>query len=69
MVRTKIQASMILNRLHDCVSGKLELTSNQVKAAQILLAKAIPDLQRTELTGKDGKDLQLVQASNSDSKL
>jgi hypothetical protein len=54
MVRAKIQASVIIRRLHDCLMGKVALTSEQIRAAQILLAKSVPDLQRTEHSGPDG---------------
>lgn len=56
-VRSKIQASQLINRLSDHVNGKVELSSTQVKAAEILLKKSIPDLSSVEMTGKDGKDL------------
>jgi hypothetical protein len=69
MVRTKIQASQIINRLTDCVMGKTDLTSEQVAAARILLGKSVPDLQRTELTGKDGGPMTLVQALPGDQNL
>lgn len=39
------------------VDGEIELASTQVKAAQILLSKVVPDLARTEHSGPDGKDL------------
>ena len=35
--------------------GEVELTPTQIKAAQLLLSKLVPDLARTELTGKDGQ--------------
>jgi hypothetical protein len=59
MVRDKIQASQIINRLTDCVNGEVELSSQQVAAARILLDKSIPSLSSTELTGEDGGPLQV----------
>jgi hypothetical protein len=53
-VRAKIQASQLINRLHEHAFGKIELTSQQVKSIDILLRKAIPDLSAVELSGKDG---------------
>lgn len=50
--REKIQAAQIINRLHGCVMGTVELTAQQVAAAKVLLAKVLPDLQATELTGE-----------------
>lgn len=43
--RQKIQASALVNRLHKCVMGEVELTAQQVNAAKTLLNKVLPDLQ------------------------
>jgi len=43
-VRGKIQASMIINRLTDYFTGKLDLDVGRVNAAKILLNKVLPDL-------------------------
>ena len=58
--RLKIQTSMLINRLTDFVNSKVELNPAQVTAALGLLKKSLPDLQAAELTGKDGKDLNLL---------
>lgn len=50
-VRTKIKTSMLINRLSDHVLKDVELSATQVRAAEILLKKTIPDLSATELTG------------------
>ena len=50
--RAKIQAAQIINRLHLCIMGKVELTSAQVSAAKTLLGKVLPDLTATELSGE-----------------
>jgi hypothetical protein len=42
--RAKIQTSQIANRLSDHVFGKVEMSPTQVKAAEILLRKTLPDL-------------------------
>lgn len=47
-VRGRIQTSMLINRLSDHVFGKVELTPSQVRSAEILLKKTIPDLSATE---------------------
>ena len=52
--KEKIQASQIMNRLLKHVEGEIELSGTQVKAADILLKKVVPDLARTENTGADG---------------
>lgn len=43
-----------MNRLLKHVEGEIELSGTQVKAADILLKKVVPDLARTENTGVDG---------------
>ncbi|CAB4164671.1 hypothetical protein UFOVP826_68 [uncultured Caudovirales phage] len=40
--------------------GEVELTSIQIKAAQLLMSKLIPDLARTELTGADGGAINIT---------
>lgn len=44
MVRDKIRASQLVNRLEDHVFGETELTATQVTAALGLLKKCVPDL-------------------------
>lgn len=58
--KENIRTSKLMARLHDCALGEVEMTATQIKAAQIVLAKVVPDLARTEHTGKDGKDLTMV---------
>lgn len=54
-IRVKIQASQLINRLRDHVLGKVDLSATQVRAAEILLKKAIPDLSQIQGTGDDGQ--------------
>ena len=63
-----IRASVLMRRLSDCAEGKVEMNNVQVKAAQVVLAKIVPDLARTELTGKDGGAI-IVHAKESDEQL
>ena len=49
--RLKIQTSQLINRLTDHINGTVELSSTQVRAAEILLKKSLPDLTSQELTG------------------
>jgi hypothetical protein len=53
MVREKIRASQLVNRLEDHVLGEVEMSGTQVTAALGLLKKIIPDLsaQQVELSG------------------
>ena len=57
-VRDKIQASQLVNRLTQCAMGEVELTSQQIKAIEILLSKTIPDLKAVEVTGGNGGALK-----------
>ena len=52
--RAKIQASQLMNRLAAHVEGVVDLSPTQVRAAEILLKKTVPDLARTEVTGAEG---------------
>jgi hypothetical protein len=64
MVRTKIQASQLVNRLTKHAFGEVEMTQTQVSAAKILLDKALSNApQITELTGAEGGPVQ-VQSIN-----
>jgi hypothetical protein len=49
--RSRIQTGVILKRLQDHLSGALELSTTQIKAAEILLRKSIPDLSATTISG------------------
>jgi len=60
MVREKIKASQLVNFLQNHVLGRKKATATQLKAADILLRKCIPDLNRTEVTGKDGGPVESV---------
>lgn len=44
MVREKIRASQIINRLENHALGECDMTPTQVKAAEVLLRKTLPDL-------------------------
>lgn len=52
--KAKIKASMLVNRLYDHALGANEMTQSQIKAAQIVLGKIVPDVARTEVTGDGG---------------
>jgi hypothetical protein len=46
--RARIQVSQIINRLEKHILGLIELSPTQVRSAEILLKKRIPDLSSTE---------------------
>lgn len=50
-VRQRIRTSMLLNRLHDHILGKIKMDGSQVTAALGLLKKAVPDLSAVEMSG------------------
>ena len=60
-VRKKIQASQLINRLTDHAFDKIEMSSTQVKAAEILLKKSIPDLSQVQGTGDDGEHEMVIK--------
>lgn len=49
-VRSKIQASQLINRLSDHVLGDVDLSNSQVRACEVLLRKVLPDLSSVELS-------------------
>jgi hypothetical protein len=51
-VRERIKTSMLINRLSDHANGKVEMSATQVRAAEILLRKAVPDLSAVEHSGE-----------------
>jgi hypothetical protein len=56
--REKLQVSAIFNRLNGCAMGTVEMTSAQLKAAELILRKVVPDLSRVESTGVNGGPVQ-----------
>ena len=67
-VRKKIQASQLINRLEKHVYGDVELSTTQVRAAEILLKKCIPDLSQIQGTGTDGAlTVEIVRYASQDS--
>ncbi len=51
MVIEKIRATQIIKRLAKHVAGKLEMSPTQVRAAEILLKKCVPDRKSVEHSG------------------
>jgi hypothetical protein len=42
-LRAKVKAGMAINRLNNHMAGRLEMSATQVRAAEILLRKVMPD--------------------------
>jgi hypothetical protein len=51
VVRRRIRATQLMRRLAKHALGKLDMTVTQIKAAEILLRKVVPDLKAVEHTG------------------
>ena len=47
--RDKIRATALVKRLQQHVFGEVEMTPSQIKAAETLLKKILPDLQSVEM--------------------
>jgi hypothetical protein len=58
--KEKIKASVIGLRLYEHMQGLNEMTPTQIKAADILLKKLVPDLGRTEHVGDGGGEIKTV---------
>lgn len=50
--REKIRIGMLLNHLRNHVLGRVEMTPTQVRAAEILLRKVLPDQASVEHSGE-----------------
>lgn len=57
--REKIQTSQLINRLQSHVNGEVELTNSQVRAAEVLLKKTIPDLATLKHEGNEDSPVKV----------
>ena len=62
-VRTKIQASQLINRLQNHALGEVELTNSRIKAIEILLRKTLPDLQAVTVASPLGGGVTITLGS------
>ena len=60
--REKIRASMLINRLRNHVLGKIEMSPTQLRAAEILLKKVVPDLSAVNIEAHDQQGRPLAIA-------
>jgi hypothetical protein len=60
MVRQKIQASVLIDKLHKCVEGELKMDRNQLTAAIALLDRSVPKLQQIQHSGDENNPVQIV---------
>lgn len=64
--KEKIRATQIANRLMSCFEGQIELRNDQLKSAEMLFKRLEPELNRTEVTGKDGGAIEHKDVTKSD---
>lgn len=62
-IREKIRAAVILERLERNALGELDppMTKDQIKSAETVLKKVIPDLSSVTLSGDSDSPLQITQ--------
>jgi hypothetical protein len=52
LTRQRIKAAQIINRLQACINGTVKLSSEQIRCAEILLRKCLPDLIAAEVASQ-----------------
>ncbi len=71
--RKRIQTTMIVKRLQDHILGDAEMNATQIRAAEILIKKTLPDLSQmtvdAEVETRELKPLTEEEAKALDSKL
>ena len=60
-MRRRIRVTLLLKKLEDHALGESEMSATQIRAAETVLRKAMPDLSTVALTGEDGGPVQSVQ--------
>lgn len=58
MVRQKIQASVLIDRMHKHALGEVEMTATQVAAANSLLDRSVAKLSQIQHTGDPDNPVQ-----------
>lgn len=59
MVRQKIQASVLIDRLTKHAEGELEMTATQIRAAEILLDRSVAKLSQIQHTGDEANPIRV----------
>lgn len=57
-MRRRIKATLLLKALEDHVLSGAEMKASQIRAAETLLRKVVPDLSAVQVTGEDGGAVQ-----------
>jgi hypothetical protein len=55
--RAKIQTSQLINRLTAHALGEVEMSTSQVRAAEVLIRKTLPDLSAVDMNHDATDDL------------
>jgi len=63
--RARIQVSMLFECLQKHAAGKLKMSATQIRAAEILLRKVVPDLSSTTVSGDPDNPLAFVDAADA----
>ena len=58
--RLRIKTTMIVKRLEDHIDGKVDMSSSQVRAAEVLLNRTLPVLQSTTMEVSGGMEVKSV---------
>lgn len=58
--RAKIQTSQLINRLQTIANGDADCTPTQLRAAEILLRKSLPDLAAVQVSGDADNPVKMV---------
>jgi hypothetical protein len=59
--RAKIQTSQIVNRLTNHVFGEIKMSATQVRAAEILLKKTLPDTASVEMVAEIEAEVEITR--------
>jgi len=58
-IRRSVRAKDIIDKLHEHILDGVDMSSTQVRAAEVLLKKSVPDLSAVTLdTGPEGITIQ-----------
>ena len=58
-MRRRIKVTLLLKKLEEHVLDGTEMSASQIKAAEVLMRKAMPDLSAVTLAGEDGGPVSL----------
>ena len=60
VVRQRIEVGKCINYLHKCMEGELKLSPDRLKAIELLLSKALPNLNAIDLNLDGSATLNVV---------